>query len=134
MSSNGKEVALIIGASRGIGRQVAIDLAKNGYFGRSMLIQRLAVLLLPSQYTNGHFSHSRGLRQNNLRRQHDPSIRVPTKPKLTSQHDQHRRPRNHRGRELMPSPSRQHPGPRQHPEARRRCSLQARTHRCAHLQ
>jgi NAD(P)-dependent dehydrogenase (short-subunit alcohol dehydrogenase family) len=28
-----KEVALVIGASRGIGRQVAIDLAKNGYKG-----------------------------------------------------------------------------------------------------
>lgn len=28
-----KEVAVVIGASRGIGRQVAIDLAKNGYKG-----------------------------------------------------------------------------------------------------
>jgi hypothetical protein len=26
-------VALVIGASRGIGRQVAVDLAKNGYAG-----------------------------------------------------------------------------------------------------
>ena len=29
----GKQVALIIGASRGIGRQVAIDLARNDYYG-----------------------------------------------------------------------------------------------------
>jgi NAD(P)-dependent dehydrogenase (short-subunit alcohol dehydrogenase family) len=29
----GKQVASVIGASRGIGRQVAIDLAKNGYYG-----------------------------------------------------------------------------------------------------
>ncbi|KAF7193112.1 Hydroxysteroid dehydrogenase-like protein 2 [Pseudocercospora fuligena] len=31
MSHSSKPVALVIGASRGIGRQVAIDLAKNGY-------------------------------------------------------------------------------------------------------
>jgi hypothetical protein len=28
-----KPVAIVVGASRGIGRQVAIDLAKNGYSG-----------------------------------------------------------------------------------------------------
>jgi NAD(P)-dependent dehydrogenase (short-subunit alcohol dehydrogenase family) len=28
-----KQVAIVVGASRGIGRQVAIDLAKNGYRG-----------------------------------------------------------------------------------------------------
>jgi hypothetical protein len=30
-----KPVALVVGASRGIGRQVAIDLANNGYAGMS---------------------------------------------------------------------------------------------------
>ncbi len=37
-------VALVVGASRGIGRQIAIDLAKNSYKG---------MFLLPDVTTNG---------------------------------------------------------------------------------
>lgn len=37
MKSHEKPVALVIGASRGIGRQVAIDLARNGYYGKTTL-------------------------------------------------------------------------------------------------
>jgi NAD(P)-dependent dehydrogenase (short-subunit alcohol dehydrogenase family) len=33
MSKSNKQVALVVGASRGIGRQIAIDLAKDGYAG-----------------------------------------------------------------------------------------------------
>lgn len=35
MPVSNKPVALIVGASRGIGRQVAIDIAANGYAGTS---------------------------------------------------------------------------------------------------
>jgi NAD(P)-dependent dehydrogenase (short-subunit alcohol dehydrogenase family) len=34
--STQQPVALIVGASRGIGRQVAIDLSKNGYAGATI--------------------------------------------------------------------------------------------------
>ena len=40
MVSN-KPVALIVGASRGIGRQVAIDIASNGYAGSYNILQYL---------------------------------------------------------------------------------------------
>ena len=36
MASKNNKVALVVGASRGIGRQVAIDLAKNGYAGKEL--------------------------------------------------------------------------------------------------
>lgn len=35
-----KQVAIVVGGSRGIGRQIAIDLAKNGYNGRSVTSYR----------------------------------------------------------------------------------------------
>ena len=38
MASENQQVALVVGASRGIGRQVAIDLAKNGYAGNDMYL------------------------------------------------------------------------------------------------
>jgi NAD(P)-dependent dehydrogenase (short-subunit alcohol dehydrogenase family) len=37
MAPKEQRVALVVGASRGIGRQVAIDLAKNGYAGTDIL-------------------------------------------------------------------------------------------------
>jgi len=44
-SINTAQVALVIGASRGIGRQIAIDLAKEGYAGMQ---QQLSI-----QYSGG---------------------------------------------------------------------------------
>lgn len=37
------QVALVVGASRGIGRQVAVDLAKEGYSGQSIHEKTLIV-------------------------------------------------------------------------------------------
>lgn len=44
--SGSKPVAIVIGASRGIGRQVAIDLAKNGYAGEFVTDFKGILLLL----------------------------------------------------------------------------------------
>jgi hypothetical protein len=37
LAMDGKKVALVVGGSRGIGRQIAIDLAKNRYAGTEQL-------------------------------------------------------------------------------------------------
>lgn len=36
-----EQVALVVGASRGIGRQIAIDMAKNGYSGKQSCKEKL---------------------------------------------------------------------------------------------
>ena len=35
-----QEVAIVVGASRGIGRQIAVDLAKDGYAGKTCLLRQ----------------------------------------------------------------------------------------------
>lgn len=47
MASESKQVCLVIGASRGIGRQVAVDLAKHGYYGKSGLKSKTCFALSP---------------------------------------------------------------------------------------
>lgn len=39
--SSQQSVALVVGASRGIGRQVAVDLSGDGYAGEILLLQYL---------------------------------------------------------------------------------------------
>lgn len=45
MAVSKQPVALIVGASRGIGRQVAIDIAANGYAGMSSLSSFFVLVL-----------------------------------------------------------------------------------------
>jgi hypothetical protein len=40
MATSSQHVALVIGASRGIGRQIAVDLAKSGYAGKFLCVRR----------------------------------------------------------------------------------------------
>lgn len=49
MTACTKEVALVVGASRGIGRQIAIDLAKEGYAGIFAIAALRGLLTNPSR-------------------------------------------------------------------------------------
>jgi NAD(P)-dependent dehydrogenase (short-subunit alcohol dehydrogenase family) len=44
MAPSEKQVALIVGASRGIGRQIAIDLAREGYAGKSTALSITGII------------------------------------------------------------------------------------------
>lgn len=73
MAGKDQQVALVVGASRGIGRQVAIDLAKNGYTGRSADVHRREKLLM---------MNSGGVCEVYQRRVRDDAI--PSRPELAA--------------------------------------------------
>lgn len=112
-----KPAALVIGASRGIGRQIAIDLARNGYAGISIsssldahtLNKPFNLKLLPglpykkmqkrtrpmecspANVIDSH-SSSNALRQNDLRP--EPNNSLSPRPQLLLIYHQHRRARD----------------------------------------
>lgn len=78
-----KLVALVVGASRGIGRQVAIDLAKNDYRGRSC-----ARLLIG--YKNTLTAQISGCLGENYVQRLQCWLCFPTRSKFSVLHNQHR--------------------------------------------
>jgi NAD(P)-dependent dehydrogenase (short-subunit alcohol dehydrogenase family) len=86
MASKNNKVALVVGASRGIGRQVAIDLAKNGYAGinafKSSQMSANSVLKLSLQ-PNPH--------RTRMPRSHSHLIRTPRNPRSARSRERSRK-------------------------------------------
>lgn len=76
-----KLVALVVGASRGIGRQVAIDLAKNGYTGNIPECNSICSGV-------GLKTSSRGSSKD--RKRPNQQCTVPSRPKFKGQHHNNR--------------------------------------------
>lgn len=78
--SSPKQVALVVGASRGIGRQVAIDLARSGYKGK------------PSSLTAVLRKHYLDVRSCRVRKEYIGCIQrpsVPARPQLLPIYNQY---------------------------------------------
>lgn len=77
-----KNVALVVGASRGIGRQIAIDLAKNGYAGMPPPPQGIEMSNFNQQFSRrGCKNHLQCIR----------NYAIPPRSELLSVNHQHRR-------------------------------------------
>lgn len=85
-----QQVALVVGASRGIGRQIAIDLAKNNYKGR-LSNQHVHLSLHIKRYLTAPSCRRRQNRLGSLSFFHLYS----TRPQLPLFNYHNRNPRNH---------------------------------------
>lgn len=105
-----KPVALVVGASRGIGRQIAVDLASNGYAGIHPNRTKLS-----TPFNNTSSRRSRQIHQRPF--QAHPLL---PRPQVLLLHHHHRHQRDPRLRR----PRNRHPGRRPLPRKYRRPPLQ----------
>lgn len=133
---NQKQVALVIGASRGIGRQIAIDLAREGYAGTYLITasnhQPFYFSVLISLHIQTLTKSSGRRRKIHFRRANDHSLSP--RSKQPSIHNLNRSPRNPRSRRNSNRHRSRHPLPIQHPKSSRSDHFNLLSHRCFNLQ